>query len=547
MSKIDLLIRNGTVVDGSGGIPFRADVGVNKGRISCIGSDCINDAEVVLNAEGLTVCPGFIDMHSHSDTSVQFDNRLESMIQQGVTTSVIGNCGSSLAPINDVTLELMRQELDVFSPPGRKLKITWRSFGEYLENLERIRIPLNMAPLVGFSAIRLAAGPAYENRSPTKSELANMKASVAEAMETGAFGMSTGLFYPPQSYASTNEVVELAKIVAKYNGLYFSHIRNEGAEVVQAVSELIQIVEKSGCRGGQIAHHKIAGQSYWGTSRDTLKLIEEANSRGLHIRCDQYPYNRGMTSLVSLLPPWVHEGGMESILDHLEIRESQKRIMRDVEAGVSGWENIIKEVGWQNIYIASVKTEKWREVQGRSLLQIADEYGYPDVFLLLFEILLDEEGEATMTIESMDEGDIKRIMKSKYTMIGTDGWGISATGPYSYTKPHPRSYGTYPRVLGKYVRDEGVLTLEEAIWKMTGFPAETLKLGDRGLIREGFCADIIIFDSNRIQDKATFIEPHQFPEGIHQVIVNGEIVVDDSEQLEVFPGRVLRGVTSSPN
>jgi len=312
MSKeLDLLIQNGTIVDGSGNEPFRADVSVCDGHISHIGPKSPTDAKVVLDAKGLIVCPGFVDIHSHSDMSVPFDNRLESMIRQGVTTSVIGNCGSSLAPVNDDTLDIIQTEFDIFSPPGRKLKITWRSFREYLEILEKTKIPINMIPLVGFGTVRIAAGPAVENREPTKRELASMKASVAEAMEAGAFGLSTGLFYAPQIFASTNEIIELVKTVAEYNGLYSSHIRGEGASVVQAVKELIHIVEESGCRRGQISHHKVAGRPYWGTSKDTLRLIANANRRGLRITCDQYPYNRGMTSLISVLPPWVHEGGFD--------------------------------------------------------------------------------------------------------------------------------------------------------------------------------------------------------------------------------------------
>ncbi len=538
--ELDLLIRNGAIVDGSGSRPIKADVGVSDGQISRIEPNISADAKAVLDAKRMIVSPGFIDIHSHSDMSIPFDNRLESMIRQGVTTSVIGNCGSSLAPINEDTLDIIQKDFDVFSPPGHKLNITWRSFREYLKTLEKTGIPINMVPLVGFGTVRIATGPAFDNREPTKKELANMKASVAEAMEAGAFGLSTGLFYAPQVFASTNEVIELAKTVAEHDGLYASHIRGEGASVVQAVNELIHIVEESGCRRGQLSHHKIAGRPYWGTSKETLKLIADANSRGLVIACDQYPYNRGMTSLISALPPWVHEGGMESILNHLITPESQNQIMRDVNGGINGWENIIKDVGWEGIYIASVRTEKWRTIQGKSLQQIAEEYGYSDPFLLLFQLLLDETGEVSMTIESMDEGDIQRIMKDKHTMIATDGWGLSPTGVFGYIKPHPRSYGTYPRVLSKYVREEGLLTLEEAVWKMTGYPAKTLRLGNRGLIREGYCADMVVFDSEMIQDKATFLQPHQFPVGIHHVIVNGEIVVDGTTQLDIFPGRVLR-------
>jgi len=351
------------------------------------------------------------------------------------------------------------------------------------------------------------------------------------------------LFYAPQIFAPEDEIIELAKTVAEYNGIYASHIRGEGASVVQAVKELINTVERAGCRRGQISHHKVSGQPHWGTSKHTLKLIAEANKRGLRIACDQYPYNRGMTSLISLLPPWVHEGGMETILDHLKTPESQIQIKRDVNGGTEGWENIVNNVGWDRIYIASVRTDKWRDIQGKSLKQIAEEYGYSDTFQLLFDLLLDEEGEVSMTIESMGEADIRRIMKDKYTMIGTDGWGLSSTGVFGYIKPHPRSYGTYPRILGKYVREERLLTLQEAVWKMSGFPAEAFGLRDRGSIKVGSWADIVVFDSSTIRDKATYLDPHQFPVGIRYVFVNGRLVVDGSTQLDVFPGKVLRHET----
>ncbi len=540
---IDFLIQNGTVVDGMGNHPFKADLGVSDGRISHIEPNISADAKDVFDAKGLTICPGFIDAHSHSDMSVPFDNRLESMIRQGVTTSVIGNCGSSLAPVNDDTLDIIQKEFDVFSPPGQDLKITWRSFAEYLETLEKTGTPINMVPLVGFGTVRIAAGPAFDDREPTRIELASMKSAIAEAMEAGAFGMSTGLFYAPQIFASEDEIIELAKTIAEYKGIYASHIRGEGASVVQAVKELIHVVEKSGCRRGQISHHKIAGQPFWGISKHTLKLIADANKRGLRIACDQYPYNRGMTSLISLLPPWVHEGGMETILNHLQTPDSQMQIKRDVDGGAEGWENIVKNVGWDNIFIASVRTDKWRAIQGKSLQQIAEECGYSDTFQLLFNLLLDEEGEVSMTIESMGEADIRRIMKDRHTMIGTDGWGLSPTGVFGYIKPHPRSYGTYPRILGKYVREERLLTLEDAIWKMTGFPAEAFGLQDRGSIKEGSWADIVVFDASTIRDKATYLDPHRFPEGIRYVFVNGRLVVDDSRQIPVFPGKVLRHET----
>jgi N-acyl-D-amino-acid deacylase len=538
--EFDLIIKNGQIVDGTGSKAYAADIGVQGDRISVIGNVQKPNSSVIIDAEGLVVCPGFIDIHSHSDFSLAFDVRLESMIRQGVTTAVVGNCGSSLAPVNEERLDLIQKDFDMFSPPGHQIDITWRTFGEYLTTIEERGCSHNIVPLVGFGAVRIAGGPAYEDRTPTAAELEMMRSLVEEAMTAGAFGLSTGLIYSPQVYARTEEVIETLKPVVEHGGLYFSHIRGEGQNVVQSIKELIEIVEKSGCRGGQIAHHKIAGRPFWGTSERTLQLVAEANERGLDITSDQYPYDRGMTSLVTVLPPWVHIDGIDMILERLSDPVAQDRIRNDVRDGIEGWENMVKEAGWEGIFISSVKTEKWKSIEGESLAEIKSRRGYSDEFALLFELLLDENGEVSMTIASMGDDDIERIMKDKYTMIGTDGWGVSPTSVLGHGKPHPRFYGTYPRVLGKYVREEGYLTLEEAIFKMTGMPAQKLRLTDRGKLREGEFADLVILDPSTIIDVATYLDPHQFPMGISHVIVNGVVVARQGEQSDSFPGRVLR-------
>jgi N-acyl-D-amino-acid deacylase len=535
----DILIKRATIFDGTGGSGFIGDIGIRDGLIVDVG-ETKTDSKIIIEGEGLACAPGFIDMHSHNDMALPFDNRLESMIRQGVTTSVIGNCGISLAPVNEERIDLIKKEIDLFAPPGQDIDITWRTFKEYLESLQNNRTSMNIVPLVGFGAIRIAAGPGYENRKPTLDELVGMKMLVKEAMEAGAFGLSTGLIYPPQVYAETSEIVELARIVAQYNGLYFSHIRGEGATLIEAVAELIRIVEESGCRGGQIAHHKVAGKPFWGASVTTLKMIAEANERGLMIACDQYPYNRGATTLVTVLPPWIHEGGIDAVLENLQDTQILKRIENDIETGIEGWENMIKEAGWEGIYISSTKTEKWAGIEGQSLQVIAEQRRYLNPFEMLIELLLDEKGEVGMTIQSMGEEDIRRIMVAPHTMVGTDGKGVSPTGVLGYGKPHPRFYGTYPRILGKYVREEGILTLENAVWKMTRFPAKQLGLGDRGKIREGMIADIVVFDPKTVIDRATFTDSHKFPRGIHEVIVNGMQVVADGKQTDELPGVILR-------
>jgi N-acyl-D-amino-acid deacylase len=537
----DLIIQNGQIIDGAGNPWFRADVGIRAGQISEIGQLDPSGSESVIDATGLTVCPGFIDMHSHSDAAIYFDNTLPSTIRQGITTSVVGNCGDNLAPLTPSKRNEYLSQYAVFAPAGASFQsVPWNTFAEYLAHMELHGCVANCAHLVGFGTVRVAGGPGFEDRPPSVEELEKMRSLVAEAMDAGAFGMSTGLIYPPQVYAATEEIIELAKVVAEYGGLYFSHIRGEGATVVDAVREAIAITEQSGCRGGHIGHHKVAGRAYWGKSRETLQLMDDANRRGIGITCDQYPYERGMTSLITLLPPWAHAGGLSKLVARLKDPAQRRRIRRDIQQGIEGWENWIKDGGFEAIYVASVKTDKWRDVEGKSLSEIARLRGKADEWETLFDLLVDENGEVTMTVELMSEADIRRIMQARYTMIGTDAWGVNPFGVTGHGKPHPRYYGTYARILGKYVREEGVLTLEDAVRRMTSFPAQRLGLRDRGMLREGMWADIVIFDPERVIDKATYLEPHQFPEGILHVLVNGRIVVTNEALTGELPGKVLR-------
>lgn len=539
--NFDLVIADGRIIDGTGNPWYRADIGIAGGRISKIGRVNRSESEKVIDASDLAVCPGFIDMHSHSDAAIYFDNSLPSAIRQGITTSVVGNCGDNLAPIVPGKRDDYLKQYAVFAPPEASFKsIPWNTFGEYLHWMEHHGCVANCAHLVGFGTVRVGGGPGFEDRMPTPKELERMQALVAEAMQAGAFGMSTGLIYAPQAYAGTTEIIALAKVVARYGGVYFSHIRGEGATVVDAVREAIEITEKSGCCGGHIGHHKVAGKAYWGKSKDTLQLIEEANHKGISITCDQYPYTRGMTSLITLLPPWVHTGGLTRLIERLRDPAQRRRIRTDIQQGIAGWENWIKDGGFDAIYIASVKTEKWRPFEGKNLSEIARLRGKSDAWKTLFDLLVDENGEVMMTLELMCEEDIRRIMQARYTMIGTDAWGVNPSGVLRHGKPHPRYYGTYPRILGKYVREEGVLTLEDAVRRMTSFPAQRLGLRDRGLLREGMWADVVIFDPESVIDKATYREPHQFPEGIHHVLVNGRIVVENETQTGELPGKVLR-------
>ena len=534
----DIIIKNSKIIDGTCNPWFWSDIAVKESKISRIAPKITDRAEKIIDANNLIACPGFIDMHSHSDYILAVVAKGESFIRQGITTCTIGMCGEGLAPIPPDRIEDAKKLLMTISPLLEHINISWNTFAEYLEYLDKRKCPINIVPCVGYNNIRIAGGAGFEDRDPTPDELNKMKEYLKESMIAGAFGMSTGLIYAPQVYVKTEELIELSKVLTEYNGIYFSHIRGEGKNLINAVNEFVEIVEKSGCIDGQIAHKKVSGKHYWGASSDSLRLIEEANSRGLRISFDQYPYNRGMTSLKTLLPPWVHEGGKEKLLERIKDPKCQEKIKEDAEKGIPGWENFIHIGGFESVYISGVSNPKWKDIEGKNITEITKIKGKKDVWETLFQILIDEETGGSITLETMGEEDIRRIMTNQYQMFGTDGAAIPNIATLG--KFHPRFYGTYPRVLGKYVREEKVLTLEDAIRRMTSFPAQKLGLRDKGLIKEGMCADIVLFNPDTVIDKATFEDPHQFPEGISHVIVNGVVVVENNKQLRKYPGEVLR-------
>ena len=534
----DIIIKNGKIIDGAGNPWYWGEIGIENGKITKIAPKIKDDAKKVIDANRMIVCPGFIDIHSHSDYFLPVGRGQESTLYQGVTTAVVGMCGDGMAPIPKGKEEEFKKRVGTLDPALAQLEYPYHTFKEYLEFNEKKRNSANLAFFIGYGNVRIIGGQGGEDRPATSEELDTMKGYIREAMEAGAFGMSTGLIYAPQLFASTSEIIELAKVVAEYNGLYFSHIRGEGESVTKAVGEVIEIVEKSGCAGGQIAHHKISGEKYWGKSKDTIHLIAEANNRGISITCDQYPYNRGMSDLMSALPPWARKGNNDDILERIKNPDVQKRIKDDVEKGIEGWENWIRDIGMKNLFISTVNHDNWKDVITKNITEITKIKGLSDDFDTFFNLLIDNELSVQITIKSMGEEDIHRIMTSRYQMVGTDGSGILAT--ISSGAFHPRFFGTYPRILGKYVREEKILTLEQAIRKMSSFPAQRLGLQDRGLVREGNWADLVIFDPDKVIDKATFEQPYQLPEGIPYVIVNGVIVIERGKKNRKAPGKVIR-------
>jgi N-acyl-D-amino-acid deacylase len=526
----DLVLKNGIVVDGTGNPWFKADIGIKDRHISDIGKLPSSKSKEVLDAKGLVVTPGFIDMHAHSDFSLLINPLAESKVRQGVTTEVIGNCGSSAAPLND----FLKEEIKKTSPvlEEAKLKLDWSSMDEYLKELERNGIALNVVPLVGNGNIR-ALVMACDSRRPSKSELEKMKGALAETMKEGAFGLSSGLIYPPSCYADTEELIELCKVVAKYGGIYTSHIRGEGETLIDSVREAIRIGEKAGVPV-EISHHKASGKSNWGKVKQTLKMIDEARSTGVDVTCDVYPYLAGSTGLDALLPTYAWEGGVEKLVERLKNPGIRNRLRQEMKEGQS---SIFRASDWNTIMIAYCK--RHREYEGKTIAEIVKQKGI-DPFDFVFDLLIEEKASVAIVIFMMCERDMRVVLRHSVSMMGSDS---SATAPYGVLgrgKPHPRTYGTFPRVLGEYVRRKKLLTLENAVRKMTSFPAQKLRLRDRGLIREGMWADVTVFNPEKIGDKATYAKPHQYAVGIRYVIVNGNVVIANGKHTRKLPGKALR-------
>ncbi len=534
----DLIISDGRVVDGAGNPWYRGDVAVTDGKIAAIGRLTGAEAGRIIDVGGMVVAPGFIDAHSHSDGSTLYYPQMESNVMQGVTTVVAGQCGSSSAPVNPNLREEMEKRLARILPPEVEFRITWTTFDEYLQEEEKAGLGANIAHLVGHGAIRVAA-MGYEAREPTRGELERMRELTAEAMEAGAYGLSTGLIYPPGIFAKTDEIVEVTKVAAGYGGVYDTHIRGEGRTLMEALREAISVGERAGIPV-QVSHHKASHREVWGRSAETLAMMEDARKRGVDITADQYPYRAGATSLATLLPPWAHEGGMERLLERLRNPELRERMRRDIEEGLPGWENFAGELGWENIFVTYVVTEGNKPFEGKNLREIREARRDPNEYKSLFDLLLEEEGAAGMIIFSMEEEDVRRIMGHPLQMVGTDSGSSSTTGFMRRGKPHPRGFGSYPKILGRYVREHEVLGLEEALRKMTSFPSQRFGLLDRGVLRPGMWADVVVFDPDTVIDRATYQDPHQYPEGIEYVLVNGEVTVDEGEYTGALAGRTLR-------
>ncbi|HXH10909.1 MAG TPA: D-aminoacylase [Alphaproteobacteria bacterium] len=524
----DLIIRGAQVIDGSGAPGRMADVAVADGRIAAIEPKLTRQAHRIIDADGLVAAPGFIDIHTHSDFTLPLNPRAESKIRQGVTTEVLGNCGFSAAPALPGRAGLLREYLAASAP---WLEFRDTTFADYVNAFPATSV--NTVMQVGHNTLRLMA-MGMEDRPPRPNELDLMQRLLAEALEAGALGLSSGLFTAPGVYARTEEMIALGQVLHRYGAGYASHIRDEANRVFEAVREAIAIGEACGIHV-QIAHLKLSGTDNWGGATRLLAEIEAARQRGIDVDVDQYPYTTASNPLRNLLPTWVQEGGMETMLQRLAQTATRSRLREEIAA--KGLNNFGRIPSWDAVRIAISPHQP--QYAGRTIGDLARSRGC-DPLDAVCDYLIADRGHTRILVDSMAEEDVQTILRTPSVLVGSDGTSLAPYGITGQGKPHPRFYGTFARILGHYVRELGLLSLPQAIYKMTGGSATALRLVDRGLLREGSRADITLFDPATIVDRATYDEPHQYAAGIASVIVNGVVVIHDGEHTGALPGQVLR-------
>lgn len=525
--KFDVLIKNGLIFDGSGAKGFRADLGIRGDRIESIGDLSGSTGSSEIDASGKIVCPGFIDTHSHSGVLALCSPDTPHNVMQGITTCVVGQDAMGAAPMVDAFVGSWKKAMAGLEG-SYDLDWSWRSVSDYLDRLDAMDLGPNFAYLAPHGNIRMSV-MGLDNRKPTPEELEKMKALLQECLDQGAFGMSTGMIYPPCSFADTGEFIEMGKVLEKNDAVFVTHQRSEADAILSSMDEIIEIGRKSGCRI-HFSHFKVAGRKNWGLFDAVLGKLDECSRQGIRVSVDQYPYVAGSTTLSVILPPWAHDGGTDRMLERLADPEARKRMTADIEKGIPGWDNFVDFAGVDGIFVTFVKTEKNQEVVGKSLVELGEMRG-KEPLEATYDLLLEEEGTAGLVDFYGLEEHVVRILQRPEQNVCTDG--------IMGGKPHPRVYGTYPRVLGKYVR-EGALDMATAIRKMTGKPAEALGMKDRGLISEGLAADIVVFDPQTVRDTADYSDPIRFPEGIEHVLVNGKAVVSEGKHCPGKAGRVLR-------
>jgi len=525
----DILIRHGRIVDGTGNPWFRGDVAITDGRIVKVGL-VAGTGDIEIDATDLVVAPGFIDIHSHSDLKLLQDGYAQSKIRQGVTTEILGE-GNSAGPRQN---QLSPQEFTVNGEAK-----TWSTLGEYFDVIDEAGVSVNVASYVGLNNLwRSVMGESFS--APSPENIQAMKSLLDEAMRDGALGLSSQVMMPPGSLATTSQLADLCTVVAKHGGIYSSHIRNEGDGIFASVLEAIEVGRRSGVPV-DIIHLKIADQKFWGRMDEVVKLIEDARTEGLNIQANVYPYTRGNNNLVSIIPPWAHEGGRQKLLERLRDQDTRFRLKREIETGVTGWYNHYTAVGrdWSRMLVSANTS-----FRGLTMDRVMDfrTRGRKDVDLLdeLFDLLLEEGGSVSTVFAHHTEDDMNLALMQPWCSVGSDGSAYAVEGLLRTGNPHPRNFGTFPRVLGVYVRELGLLRLEDAVRKMTSLSAAKIGLLDRGILRVGMAADVTVFNPATVIDQATYTEPFQYNKGIQYVIVNGQLVLKDTDHTGKKPGRTLR-------
>jgi N-acyl-D-amino-acid deacylase len=529
----DLILRNGHVIDGTGSPWYAADVAVKDGRIAAIGNLADAKAARSIDAHGMVVAPGFIDMLGQSDLSVLVDPRVPSKIFQGITTEITGE-GQSVAPLNDAMIKENQPGLDHYH-----LKADWRTLAQYFARLEKQGIGINMGTYIGAASVR-AMVIGYGNRAPTADELRQMEALVEQGMQQGALGLSTALQYPPAPYASTEELIALAKVASRHGGIYATHMRSEGNAEDAALDETFRIGREANI-GVEIFHLKTSGRENWGKMPHVIERIEKARAEGIDVAADTYAYTAWNNDMAAFTPPWANDGGSEKLVERLKDPAMRARMRKDMTTPTGDWDNEWLAIkGPQDILICSVNNPELVKYQGKRVSQIAAEWK-EDGIDTIFDFLVKDKAGTYVTVFGMDEADVALALQQPWVSIDNDASGTSPEGLLGKDHPHPRAYGTFPRILAKYVRDEHKLTLADAIRKFTSLAAQREHLTDRGVIKQGMWADLVVFDPATVHDVATYQDPNRYSVGMQHVIVNGVAVIEDGKMTGKLPGKVLRG------
>jgi dihydroorotase/N-acyl-D-amino-acid deacylase len=529
----DLVIRNGRIIDGTGSPWYQGDVAIRDGRIAAVGVIGDTPAQRTIDAAGKVVAPGFIDMLGQSEISILVDPRLPSKIYQGITTEITGE-GGSIAPLSDALIAADKVGYDHFH-----LTADWRTIGEYFTRLEKQGLGINLATYVGATQVRrMVLGDV--NRAPSPAELDQMRSLVREAMEQGAVGLSTSLQYPPAPYATTEELIALATEAARHGGVYATHMRSEGEAIDAAVDEAVRIGREARIPV-EIWHLKVAGKSNWGRMPEVVARIEAARQSGVDIAADTYAYTAWFNSFSAFVPPWAHDGGTKKLIERLKDPATRARIRKDLETPSKDWDNEWQEIpGPEAVILCTVHNPALQPLVGKTLAEAAKLRG-KDPIDTLFDILIEDEAFTSVAVSGMSEPDVSLALQQPWVSVDNDSQGTATDGLLGKEHPHPRAYGTFPRILRKYVREEKKLRLEEAVRKFTALPAQRMRLADRGVLKKGLWADLVLFDPETVRDLATFENPNQLSQGMDYVLVNGVPVIEGGKMTGKLPGKVLRG------